>query len=62
MVEQGGSGYRFRSLDGLVAHTEQLIPRPDWWAMLSAAAERRARPSGWDAFVTQVRHEVARLS
>jgi glycosyltransferase involved in cell wall biosynthesis len=61
IVEQGFSGYRFGSLDGLVAHTERLIADPRWWATLSRAAERRAKAFGWDAFVTRVGHEVAGL-
>jgi len=61
IVEQGVSGYRFGSLDGLVAHTERLIADPRWRATLSAAAERKARAFGWEAFVTRVGHEVARL-
>ena len=61
IVEQGVSGYRFGSLEGLVAHTERLIADPRWRATLSTAAERRAEVFGWDAFVTRVGHEVARL-
>jgi glycosyltransferase involved in cell wall biosynthesis len=61
IVEQGVSGYRFTSLDGLVAHTERLIADPDLRATLSVAAERRARGFGWEAFITRVGHEVALL-
>jgi glycosyltransferase involved in cell wall biosynthesis len=61
IVEQGVSGYRFGSLEGLVAHTERLIADPRWRTTLSTAAERRAEAFGWDAFVTRVGHEVARL-
>ena len=61
IVEQGASGYRFAGLDGLVTHTERLIADPAWRATLSAAAERRARDFGWDAFVAAVRAEVAAL-
>ena len=62
IVEQGVSGYRFGSPDGLVAHTERLIADPRLRATLSAAAERRARAFGWDAFVARVGDEVARLA
>jgi glycosyltransferase involved in cell wall biosynthesis len=61
IVEQGASGYRFAGADDLVAHTERLIADPAWRATLSAAAERRARDFGWDAFVARVRNEVAAL-
>jgi glycosyltransferase involved in cell wall biosynthesis len=61
IVEQGVSGYRFASLEGLLAHTERLIAQPDWWATLSAAAERRAQAFGWDSFVGRVHDEIARL-
>ena len=62
IVEQGVLGYRFGSPDGLVAHTERLIADPRLRATLSAAAERRARAFGWDAFVARVGDEVARLA
>jgi glycosyltransferase involved in cell wall biosynthesis len=62
IVEQGVSGYRFGSLDGLVAHTERLIDDPGWRATLSTAAERRAQAFGWDAFVRRVHQEVARFA
>jgi glycosyltransferase involved in cell wall biosynthesis len=58
IVEQGVSGYRFAGVDGLVAHTELLIARPEWRETLSAAAEGRARWFGWDAFVARARAEV----
>jgi glycosyltransferase involved in cell wall biosynthesis len=62
IVEHGATGYRFRSLDGLVSFTEQLVEDAAWRATLSAAAERRARDFGWDAFVTRVRAEVDGLA
>ncbi len=62
IVDQGFTGYRFGSLDGLVAHTERLIDNPGWRATLSAAAERRAQEFGWDAFLRRVHHEVARFA
>ena len=62
IVEQGATGYRFAGLDDLVGHTERLIADPAWRATLSAAAERRARDFGWDAFVSRVRAEVAGLT
>ena len=62
IVEQGVSGYRFSSLDGLVAHTERLIADPDLRATLSVAAGRRARAFEWDAFVARVGDEVERLA
>ena len=62
IVEQGATGYRFAGLDDLVGHTERLIADPDWRGTLSAAAERRARDFGWDAFVGRVRAEVAGLA
>lgn len=62
IVDQGVNGYRFATLDGLVAHTERLIADPAWRATLAAAAERRARDFGWDAFVARVRDEVAALA
>jgi glycosyltransferase involved in cell wall biosynthesis len=61
IVDHGVSGYRFRGLDDLVAHTERLVADPAWRDTLSAAAERRARDFGWDAFVERVRDEVASL-
>ncbi len=61
IVDHGATGYRFAALDDLVAHTERLIADPAWRATLSAAAERRARDFGWDAFVARVRDEVALL-
>ncbi len=62
IVEQGASGYRFAGVDDLVTHTERLIADPAWRDTLSAAAERRARDFGWDAFVARVRDEVAALA
>ena len=61
IVEQGVSGYRFGSPDGLVAHTERLIADPRLRATLSR------RPSAGpgvrvDAFVARVGDEVARLA
>jgi glycosyltransferase involved in cell wall biosynthesis len=61
IVEHGVSGYRFGSLDGLVAYTDQLIADPRLRATLSRAAERRAETFGWDAFATRVGQEVAGL-
>jgi len=62
IVEQGATGYRFAGLDDLVTQTERLIADPAWRGALSAAAERRARDFGWDAFVARVRDEVAALT
>jgi Glycosyl transferases group 1 len=59
VVEHGVSGYRFRSLDGLVSHTEELIAQPEWRQHLSLAAERRAATFGWETFVARVRAEVS---
>lgn len=59
IVEHGVSGYRFAGLDGLVAHTEHLVRHPGWRSRMAAAAQRRARSFGWDAFVVRVRAEVA---
>ncbi len=61
IVDQGVTGYRFATLEGLVAHTRRLIADPAWRATLAAAARRRARDFGWDAFVARVRDEVATL-
>jgi glycosyltransferase involved in cell wall biosynthesis len=58
IVDHGANGYRFAGLDDLVTHTERLIDDPAWLATLSAAAERRARDFGWDAFTAAVRGEV----
>jgi glycosyltransferase involved in cell wall biosynthesis len=61
IVQQGVSGYRFATLDGLVRHTEHLIADPRWREQLSRAAEARARDFGWDSFVARTREEVEAL-
>jgi hypothetical protein len=61
IVEQGVSGYRFATLEGLLTHTEHLIAEPAWRHQLSLTAERRARAFGWDAFVRRVKDEVDAL-
>ncbi len=61
IVEQGVSGYRFATLDGLIRDTEHLIASPSWREQLSVAAERRAHGFGWEAFVARTREAVAAL-
>jgi glycosyltransferase involved in cell wall biosynthesis len=61
IVQQGVSGYRFATLDGLVRHTEHLIADPRWREQLSRAAEARARDFGWDSFIARTREAVDAL-
>jgi glycosyltransferase involved in cell wall biosynthesis len=55
IVEHGVSGYRFRDLDDLVAHTLRLVDDGEQRDKMSLAAEERAQLFGWDAFVSNVR-------
>jgi glycosyltransferase involved in cell wall biosynthesis len=55
IVEHGVSGYRFRDLDDLVAHTLRLVDDGEQRNKMSLAAEERAQLFGWDAFVGNVR-------
>lgn len=62
IVDQGASGYRFRTLDGLVRQTEILIANPAWRRQLSHAAQQRARAFDWTVFADRIRREVASLA
>jgi glycosyltransferase involved in cell wall biosynthesis len=62
IVDQGVSGYRFRTLDGLVRHTETLIANPVWRGQLSHAAQRRGRAFDWAVFTDRIGREVASLA
>ncbi|MGH9193295.1 MAG: glycosyltransferase family 4 protein, partial [Acidimicrobiales bacterium] len=62
IVDQGVSGYRFRTLDGLVRQTEILIANPGWRRELSHAAQQRAKAFGWPVFSDRIRQEVSSLA
>lgn len=60
IVEHGRSGFRFRDLEGLVAHTRRLVDDRPLRDRLAAAARERAADFAWDPFVERVRAEVDR--
>ena len=62
IVDQGVSGYRFRTLDGLVRHTEVLIANPGWRQELSHAAQQRAQAFDAAVFTDRIRQAVASLA
>jgi glycosyltransferase involved in cell wall biosynthesis len=58
IVEQGVSGFRFRTVDELIDHTVRLAADEHLRITMSAAAERRAASFGWDAFVANVHAKI----
>jgi glycosyltransferase involved in cell wall biosynthesis len=62
IVEDGVTGYRFGSLDELVARTEHLIADVTRREQMSLDAEAAAEPFSWDRFVARVRDEVASVA
>jgi glycosyltransferase involved in cell wall biosynthesis len=62
IVDQGVSGYRFRTIDGLVRHTEFLMANPERRRELSHAAEQRAQAFGWTIFADRIKQEIALLA
>jgi glycosyltransferase involved in cell wall biosynthesis len=58
IVEQGVSGYRFRTVDDLVRCTHRLVADPSLREAMSTAAEHRARSFGWEAFAANARREL----
>jgi glycosyltransferase involved in cell wall biosynthesis len=62
IVDQGVSGYRFRTLDELVRRSEVLIANPGWRRELAHAAQQRAQAFGWTVFADRIRHEIASLA
>jgi glycosyltransferase involved in cell wall biosynthesis len=59
IVEPGVSGFRFRTVEELVTHTEALIADESLRARLSGAAEQRAADFAWPAFTSSVRQQIA---
>jgi glycosyltransferase involved in cell wall biosynthesis len=60
-VRHGVDGYHFRSLDGLVALTRDLIDDPGQLRRMSASAAARARRFGLDAFGADLHILVERV-
>ena len=60
-VRHGVDGYHFRTLDGLVAQTQDLIRDPVQLTRMSAAATVRARRYSLDAFGSQLHGLVERV-
>ena len=60
-VRHGNDGYHFRTLDGLVAITEQLLGDERTRERLAANAQRRAQEYSVDAFADRLRRIVAGL-
>jgi len=58
IVEQGVSGYRFRTVDDLVRCTHRLVADPSLRQAMSTAAEHRAQSFGWEAFAANARREL----
>jgi glycosyltransferase involved in cell wall biosynthesis len=60
-VRHGVDGYHFRTLDGLVAITRQLMRDPAQLARMSASATARAHRYSQEAFATQLHELVERV-
>jgi glycosyltransferase involved in cell wall biosynthesis len=58
IVEQEISGFRFRTIDELLAYTARLIADEHMRITMSTAAEHRAATFAWPAFVANVHSKV----
>jgi hypothetical protein len=52
------SGFRFRTVEELVSHTEALIADESLRTRLSDAAEQRATDFAWPAFTASVHRQI----
>jgi glycosyltransferase involved in cell wall biosynthesis len=55
VLDDGVEGHHFATLDELVDRSAALIGDPERRARMGAAAERRARRYGWEAFAARLR-------